>query len=136
MDTANLQSSPQQQDKEIPSTSIHHQRLYLLVDYWIPQPPLSSSNVDQTAKESTDAAAAASRFGSIQLDSGDESDDLYSGVKPQKKKKKKRSKKTATGSTTKHQTTIVESDDDDDDNNVPSRSNKRGSVHKDFQNWH
>jgi len=129
MDTVNLQSSPQQQRQGDPfylnssSAAVPSGRLL---------DTSASVNVDQAAKESIDTAAAASRFGSIQLDSGGESDDI--GVKPQKKKKKKRSQKTATGSTTKHQTTIVESDDDDDDNNVPSRSNKRGSVNKDFQN--
>jgi len=133
MDTANLQSSPQQQRQGDPfylnssSSAVPSARLLDTTT------ATSSVNVDQAAKESTDAAAAASRFGSIQLDSGDESDEI--GVKQQKKKKKKRSKKTVTGSTTKHQTTIVESDDDDnDDNNAPSRSNKRGSVNKDFQN--
>ena len=131
MDTANLQSSPQQQRQGDPfylnssSAAVPSGRLLDTTTA-----VSGSSNVDQTVKESTDAAAAASRFGSIQLDSGDESDDI--GVKQQKKKKKKRSKKTVAGST-KHQTTIVESDDDDDDNNAPSQP-KRGSVHKDFQN--
>jgi len=126
MDTVNLQSSPQQQRQGDPfylnssSAAVPSGRLL---------DTSASVNVDQAAKESIDTAAAASRFGSIQLDSGGESDDI--GVKPQKKKKKKkRSKKTAT----KHQTTIVESDDDDDDNNAPSRSNKFGIVNKDFQN--
>jgi len=133
MDSANLHSSPHQQRQGDP--------FYLNSSAAVPSGRLldtsaatgsSTFNADQTSKESTtDAAAAASRFGSIQLDSGDESDDI--GVKPQKKKKKKRSKKTV--GSTKHQTTIVESDDEDDDNNVPSRSNnKRGIINKDFQN--
>jgi len=128
MDTVNLQSSPQQRQGD---------PFYLNSSSAAPSGTLldtsASVNVDQAAKESTiDAAAAISRFGSIQLDSGDDESDDF-GVKPQKKKKKKRSKKTVGGST-KHQTTIVESDDGDDDDNAPSRSNKRGRIHKDFQN--
>lgn len=67
-------------------------------------------------KDAVDAAAA-TRFGSIQLDSGGESDD---GAKS-KKKKKKRAAKAAVPKQQK----IVESDDEDDDN-VPRP--KRGVV--------
>mmetsp|Transcript_13321 Transcript_13321/g.28903 ORF Transcript_13321/g.28903 Transcript_13321/m.28903 type:complete len:1049 (+) Transcript_13321:206-3352(+) len=83
-----------------------------------------SGDADKAAKDAADAAA--NRFGSIQLDSGGDSDEGYSGVKSKKKKKKKARK--AAG--LKHQN-FVESDDDDGDN-VPQP--KRGTVSKAFQN--
>lgn len=83
-----------------------------------------SAGDEKVAKDA--AEAAATRFGSIQLDSGGESDDGYSGMKSKKKKKKKVKKAAATN----HQK-LVESDDDDDDH-VPQP--KRGSANKEFQN--
>ncbi|KAL3793355.1 LOW QUALITY PROTEIN: hypothetical protein ACHAW5_006339 [Stephanodiscus triporus] len=80
-------------------------------------------------KDAADAAAA-TRFGSIQLDSGGESEsDGYSGSKAKKKKKKK--KKTATKAVVPKHQKIVESDDEDDDN-VPRL--KRGGVSKEVHN--
>ncbi|KAL7541758.1 hypothetical protein ACHAXR_011196 [Thalassiosira sp. AJA248-18] len=83
----------------------------------------TAGDTEKAAKDAADAAA--NRFGSIQLDSGGESEEGYSGVKSKKKKKKKVKK-----AGPKHQN-IVESDEDDDDN-VPQP--KRGSVSKEFQN--
>ena len=85
-----------------------------------------STDAEKADKDAADAAA--SRFGSIQLDSGDESaDEGYGGAKP-KKKKKKKAKKPVEFKNEK----IVESDDDDDDDNLPQL--KRESVNKEFQN--
>ncbi|KAL9189983.1 hypothetical protein ACHAXT_009658 [Thalassiosira profunda] len=81
-------------------------------------------DAETAAKDSVEAAA--SKFGSIQLDSGGESDEGYSGAKAKKKKKKKVKKTVGL----KHGT-IVESDDDDDDR---APGPKRGSVNKESQN--
>ena len=84
----------------------------------------ATGDAEKAAKDAADAAA--SRFGSIQLDSGGESDG-YSGVKA-KKKKKKKAKKTTIGS---KEQAVVDSDDDDDGH---LHQHKRGSVSKEFQN--
>jgi len=69
--------------------------------------------------------ADASRFGSIQLDSGGESDD---GAKP-KKAKKKKAKKKATAALIQRQ--VLDYDDDED--NMPLQQSKRTNVNKEFK---
>jgi hypothetical protein len=81
---------------------------------------LLDSGVEGVAKDGADSAAT--RFGSIKLDSGGESDEGYSGEKA-KKKKKKRSMKA-------HH--IVGSDDEDD--NINMSRPKRGYVSKELKN--
>ena len=81
-----------------------------------------SGDIEGAAKDVTDIAA--SRFGSIKLDSGGESDDGYSGARTMKKKKKKRPTKA-------HH--IVGSDDEDDTIHNMSRP-KRGYASKELKN--
>jgi len=129
MGSTHLPPSSHQKDGDpfyLPSSSAPTSRLF------------DTSNTGRDAeKAATDAAdAAATRFGSIQLESGDESEVGRSGSKSRRKKKKK-SKKTAAATGHKHSQRFVESDDDDiDDNHVPRQPSpsKRGIVSKDFQN--
>jgi len=91
----------------------------------------NGSDAENKVKDAAqaDAAAVASRFGSIQLDSGGESEEGHAARS--RKKKKKKVKKTAAA----HRK-FVESDDDDDDHNDTAHSpSKRGSaVSREFQN--
>ena len=82
---------------------------------------LLDSGVEGVAKDGADSAAT--RFGSIKLDSGGESDEGYSGEKAKKKKKKR--------STKVHH--IVGSDDEDD-NIINMSRPKRGYVSKELKN--
>ena len=97
-----------------------------------------SGMISDVDREASDAAAvAATRFGSIRLDSGDEeSDDGYdasrgSGTKSRKKKKKKAS----TTRAMKVQQIVHESDEDDDDAKARQQLQRGVSgVSKEFHN--
>lgn len=88
----------------------------------------SNGGTEGATKDDAADDAVATRFGSIQLDSGGESEEGYSRAASSMKKKKKKSKKTAHAGSKRHQ--FVESDDDNDDNTVP-RPN-RGNVSKEL----
>ena len=88
---------------------------------------LMNTSIDNTEKAGATDTAADTPFGQIQLDSGDESDEGYTGAK-QKRKKKKKAKKVST----KHHK-MVESDDDDEDHTA-HQPNQGSNVNKDFQN--
>mmetsp|Transcript_3177 Transcript_3177/g.5654 ORF Transcript_3177/g.5654 Transcript_3177/m.5654 type:complete len:798 (+) Transcript_3177:1-2394(+) len=129
MGPTHLPSSSHQKEGDpfyLPSSSAPNARLF--------DTSSTGGDAEKAAKDATDAAAT--RFGSIQLESGDESEVGRSGTKSRKKKKKK-SKKTTAATGHKHSQRFVESDDDDvDDNHEPRQPSpsKRGIVSKEFQN--
>ena len=92
------------------------------------------SDVDREAADA--AAAAATRFGSIRLDSGDEeSDDGYDAGRGSGTKSKKKKKKASTTRAMKVQQIVHESDEDDDDAKPRQQSQRGvGGVSKEFHN--
>lgn len=90
----------------------------------------ASGEGTETAKGDAAHDAVSTRFGSIKLESGGESEEGFSKAKSPKKKKKKKSKKTTHVGSKHHQ--FEESDDDDGDNTVPRP--KQRNVSKEFHN--
>ncbi len=84
-----------------------------------------SGDIEGAAIDAADTATT--RFGSIKLDSGGESDEGNSGAKMKKKKKNNSNR-----SMKAHQ--FVASDDEDDNNNVSRSRPKRGYVSKELKN--
>ena len=98
----------------------------------VPSARLMDTSVSGDIEGATIDAAdtATTRFGSIKLDSGGESDEENNGSNKKKKKKKKKTNRSMKA----HQIVTSDDEDDNDNNNVSRPRPKRGYVSKELKN--